>query len=67
MKYFENYTHVVAMREMSGGNDTVGNMWIETKVFEKSTPINEIIQWAKHTGGKLIISIAEPENNGGTK
>jgi hypothetical protein len=62
MRFFDNYTHIVATKEMSNGNESVGDMWVETKVFAKETPIDVIIQWAKHTGGKLIITISEPEN-----
>jgi hypothetical protein len=38
-------------------------MWTETKVFPRETLIEEIIEWAKEigVGGKLIITISEPE------
>jgi hypothetical protein len=62
MRYFDNYTHIVAIKEMSSGNESVGNMWMETKVFSKDTPIDAIVQWARDVGGKLIITISEPEN-----
>jgi hypothetical protein len=32
------------------------------KVFDKNTPIDAIVQWARDVGGKLIITISEPEN-----
>ena len=62
MSFYKDYTHVVAIGERSGGNESVGDMWLETKVFKKNTPIKQIVNWAKETGvsGKLIITIAEP-------
>ena len=60
---YEPYTHIVATGEKSAGNDSVGNMWIETKVFDKSTPVSDIIEWANSIAidGKLIITISEPD------
>jgi hypothetical protein len=49
--------------------ELTGDVQVKTKksqgCFPKYTPIGEIIQWAKETGtgGKLIITISEPENN----
>jgi hypothetical protein len=57
------YTHIIAIGEKSAGNDTVGDMWTETKIFPRETPIEEIIEWAKEikVNGKLVITISEPE------
>lgn len=59
MKDFTNYSQVVAIKEMSAGNESVGSMWLETRVFNKTEPISNIIEWAKHTDGKVIIAIEE--------
>jgi hypothetical protein len=67
MKFYEHgyspYTHIIAIGERSGGNETVGDMWLETKLFEKTTRVEEIIKWAKEQGisGRLIITISEPD------
>jgi hypothetical protein len=63
MRFDKNYTHIVAIGERSGGNESVGDMWLETKTFPKETPVSEIIQWAndKDISGKLIITISEPD------
>lgn len=47
----EDY-RVVAILDMSAGNDSVGDMWQETKVFESTDTINDVILWAK---GESII------------
>lgn len=59
MKYFKEYKKVIATKEMSAGNESVGDMWTETSTFEKETPIEKIIEWAKDSGGKLTITIDE--------
>ena len=37
---------IVAIRDMSAGNDSVGEMWQETKIFDDSQPISDVMQWA---------------------
>lgn len=59
MKYFKNYERIIANSERSAGNESVGEMWVETKSFDKSTPLSEIIEWGKSTGGKLHLTIDE--------
>jgi len=54
---------IVAMQECSAGNSEVGDMWIQTKVFNTSEPISNILKWAKglnQHGGRLIL--CEPDN-----
>jgi hypothetical protein len=59
MKHFENYERIIAHSERSAGNESVGDMWVETKSFDKQTPVSEIIEWGKSTGGKLHLTIDE--------
>ena len=59
MKQFENYDRIVAIKERSGGNETIGDMWFETKSFSKYSMISEVVEWAKDCSGKLIIAIDE--------
>jgi Holliday junction resolvase len=59
MIYRDDYIHVVAIKEMSAGNESVGTMWMETKIFLRTEPVENIIKWAKDSGGKLIITVAE--------
>lgn len=53
------YTRIVALKEKASGNETVGTNWIETKTFDKSTPISDIVDWAHDCDGRLIIAIDE--------
>lgn len=55
----ETYDRVIAIKERSAGNESVGDMWLETKSFDKTATIEEVLLWAIGTGGKLIITIDE--------
>lgn len=37
---------IVATLERADGNESVGSMWSETALFDSSTPVAEIMQWA---------------------
>jgi len=61
--------NIVAIKEKSAGNETVGDKWLETKIFDENTPINEIIKWSQNgfmrpaCGGKLIITVPDNSDN----
>lgn len=59
IRHVGNYGRVIAIAERSSGNETVGDMWVETMLFDKTTSIDTIIQWAKNCGitGRLTIVI----------
>ncbi len=64
---------IVIIREMSAGNESVGEMWKETKIFDESDPLMDVIYWAfSSTGGpadlytrrrNVIITIADEKDN----
>jgi len=37
---------VIAILDKSAGNDTVGEMWQETAIFDENTPLKEVLLWA---------------------
>lgn len=51
-------SRIIATAERSGGNETVGDMWTETRSFPAETPIREIIEWAVsvNISGRLTIT-----------
>lgn len=59
MKTLNHYHYVIAIKERSAGNETVGDMWFETKSFDKETPVSDIIKWASDASGKLVLTIDE--------
>ena len=36
---------VIAIKDMSNGNATVGDMWQETKIFTDQSTLLEVMQW----------------------
>ena len=59
MKTIPMAIRVIATKEKSGGNDTVGDMWIETKTFDPETPVQEIMLWGADATGKLSLTFDE--------
>ena len=49
---------VVVIKDMSAGNETVGEMWQETKIFNGSDTLNDVIRWG---GTKKKITITLPD------
>lgn len=37
---------IVAIRDMADGNDSVGEMWQETKIFDSNDKVYDIVKWA---------------------
>lgn len=57
----------VAIRDKSAGNDTIGEMWKETKIFDQSQPISDVLKWAfgntdLKSHGNLVLTIPEPDD-----
>jgi len=50
---------IVAIKDMSVGNETVGDMWKETKLFPPDTPIIDVLRWSG-TNKNVVLSL--PEN-----
>ena len=58
---------VIAIKERSAGNDTVGDMWLDTKTFYTSEPIGNVIEWGNglQKSGKLILTVPDDEESTG--
>ena len=53
---------IIAVKERSAGNESVGSEWLETKIFDPETPVKEIIEWSQPDKyGRLIITIADSD------
>ena len=54
----------VVIRDMSAGNESVGEMWQETKVFQDDATLKEVMEWAEgsHKGecSRKHITITRP-------
>jgi hypothetical protein len=42
---------IVAILHRSAGNESVGDMWRETKVFDEITPLADVFKWATSACG----------------
>ena len=50
----------VVIQECSGGNESVGNEWLETKIFNGCVSLEEVFNWKATLNGacgKLIITL----------
>jgi len=58
---------IVAIKEMSAGNEAVGEMWKDTAIFSMDTAISEIVEWAAGNSHhrplkkQLTITVADPK------
>ena len=60
----------VIIKDMSAGNDSVGEMWQETKIFEGDATLDQVMQWAmtkyefsEKMKSRKRITITRPDNN----
>jgi len=63
-----NCIKVVVIKDMAEGNETVGEMWQETKIFNSTEQIQNILDWAfkncnLKTGSKRKITITVPDES----
>jgi hypothetical protein len=60
---------VVIIKDMSEGNESVGEIWKETKIFEDTDTLADVLKWAcgsdlsqvKHTRKNIVLTV--PDNN----
>lgn len=41
---------IIAIKKMSAGNESVGEMWDETAIFDESATVGEVLRWANFGG-----------------
>ena len=52
---------IVAIKDMSDGNESVGEMWKETKIFDGNAPIKDVMAWAGRRRKNVVITLPEGE------
>lgn len=58
----------VVIRDMSAGNESVGEMWQETKIFYEDATLKEVMEWAMgddyedKIASRKKITITRPDN-----
>ena len=64
---------IIAILDRSTGNETVGEAWQETKIFEEQAPIIDVLSWAAYQHsyrgeavnfrGNLKIAVAQEDSD----
>jgi hypothetical protein len=54
---------IVILKECSDGNESVGNEWIESKIFEESDTLAKVLGWVNGIHGqphrgRVMITVA---------
>lgn len=52
---------IVAIKDEADGNDSVGTMWQESKIFDSDTPLIEVMKWVGSYRRKVVLTI--PDNS----
>jgi hypothetical protein len=52
---------IIAIKDMSAGNDSVGEMWQETKIFDSDAPLIDVMKWVGTQKKRVVLTI--PEND----
>ena len=52
---------IIAIKDMSAGNETVGEAWQETKIFDSNDALINVMRWAGSTKKKVTLTIPENE------
>ncbi len=59
----------IAIRDMAAGNESVGTMWQETKIFPENATIEEVMNWAMEkenhkAQSRLRVTLTKPHPSG---
>ena len=49
----EEVMQIVAILDRSAGNELVGEMWIETAIFDENDTLKKVIEWMNRDGVSL--------------
>lgn len=60
---------IIAIKHCSAGNESIGNMWKETKIFEEHNTLKDVLDWGMDSHEKrkgylvttLELSVAHEE------
>jgi len=55
---------IIAIRKCSAGNESVGDMWTETKIFDPTATLAEVMEWNRvfqgcYSDKDIILTIAK--------
>lgn len=56
---------VIIVKERSAGNEQVGDMWLETKLFLRDETLGDVLKWQEEQGnpsGRLMITVPHEDD-----
>ena len=53
--------NIVAIKDMCSGNETIGEMWQETKIFDANQPIKDVLVWAGERRKRVVVTLPDGE------
>ena len=55
---------IVAIKDMSAGNESVGEAWQETKIFDSTASLLDVMQWVGRSPKRVTLSVPADEITG---
>ena len=52
---------IVAIKDMSAGNESVGEAWQETKIFDSDASLLDVMQWVGKSPKRVTLSVPTDE------
>jgi len=53
---------IVAIKDMSAGNESIGEMWKETKLFKPTDTLEDVMKWSSHgRNDNITLTIAKED------
>jgi len=54
---------IVAIKDMSEGNERVGAMWQETKIFKGTDKLSDVMKWVETRKKRVTLTVPHGEEN----
>ena len=54
-------TTFVAIKDMAAGNESIGEMWQETKLFKGSDTLLDLMNWVGTRKKRVVVTLPDPE------
>ena len=52
---------IVAIKDMSAGNESVGEMWQETKIFDCTETLFDVMKWVGTHKKRVTLNVPDDE------
>ena len=52
-------TKIIAIKDMANGNETIGEMWKETKIFNSTDTLMDVMEWVGTRRKNVILTLPD--------